>query len=380
MERKILICGGGTAGHVYPAAAIMEYIKNYYPDSRLLFIGTSGGIEDRYIAGMGIDFEAVKACGLNLEHGFFKKILHFLKFLFLLAQGFIKSIKVIVRFKPDIILGMGGYVCGPVLMAAILLRKDYAIHEQNYIPGRLNNFFSRFAEYIFTSFEETEKFFNLKKSKIIFTGDPVREVIRNLKAKKPDYKKWGLSEERFSIVAFGGSLGAEKINNTAIELCNYFKENKEIQVLLICGTRFYNKLKGKMSYTAEDVKKDGLIFRVFPYIDKMDEIYRIADIIISRAGANTIAELIVSNIPAILIPYPLAVNNHQYYNANFLADSGKAFLILDEDLNANILTDKITELMKDDRKKYKEMKEIEIRVKKTDGAKIISRILAGAEN
>jgi len=163
-------------------------------------------------------------------------------------------------------------------------------------------------------------------------------------------------------------------------LCNYFRENKEIQVLLICGSRFYNKLKSKMSYTTGDVKKDGLIFRVFPYIDEMDEIYRIADIVISRAGANTVAELIVSNIPAILIPYPGAVNNHQYYNANFLADSGKAFLILDEDLNANILTDKITELIKDNRKKHKEMKEMEIRVKKTDSAKIISRILAGDEN
>jgi len=306
--------------------------------------------------------------------------LHLLKFLFLLVQGFIKSVKIIIRFKPDIILGMGGYVCGPVLMAAILLKRDYAIHEQNYIPGRLNNFFSRFAKYIFTSFEETEKFFNLKKGKIIFTGDPVREVIRNLRAKKPDYKKFGLSEGRFSVVAFGGSLGAEKINNTVIELCNYFRKNKEIQVLLICGTRFYNKLKSKMSYTTEDVKKDGLIFRVFPYIDEMDEIYRIADIVISRAGANTVAELIVSNIPAILIPYPGAVSNHQYYNANFLADSGKAFLILDKDLNANILADKITGLMKDNRKKYKEMKEMEIRVKKTNGAKIISRVLAGAEN
>ncbi len=380
MERKILICGGGTAGHVYPAVAIMEYIKNYYPDSRLLFVGTSRGIEGRYITGMGIDFEAVKACGLNLKYGFLKKILHLLKFLFLLVQGFIKSVKIIIRFKPDIILGMGGYVCGPVLMAAILLKRDYAVHEQNYIPGRLNNFFSRFAKYIFTSFEETEKFFNLKKGKIIFTGDPVREVIRNLRAKKPDYKKFGLSEGRFSVVAFGGSLGAEKINNTVIELCNYFRKNKEIQVLLICGTRFYNKLKSKMSYTTGDVKKDGLIFRVFPYIDEMDEIYRIADIVISRAGANTVAELIVSNIPAILIPYPGAVNNHQYYNANFLADPGKAFLILDKDLNANILTDKITGLMKDNRKKYKEMKEMEIRVKKTNGAKIISRVLAGAEN
>ena len=378
MSKKVLICGGGTAGHIYPAESIMEYIKNYYPDCRLLFVGTKEGMENKCIANLGVDFEAVKACGLSTGYNLYKKILNYIRFLFLLSLGFIKSFKIIKRFKPDIILGMGGYVCGPVLLAAILLRKEYALHEQNYIPGRLNGFFSKFAKYVFTSFKETEKFFNLKNGKIIFTGNPVRRAIKNIKTKGPDYKKWGLSKGRFSIIAFGGSLGAGKINDTVVSLGNYFKDNGKIQILLICGMRFYNKLKYKMNYFNRDEDNNGenkLIFRIFPYIDQMDEIYRIADIIICRAGANTIAELIVTNIPAILIPYPEAVNNHQFYNASFLAGSGKAVLILDKNLDVGILIDKIEELIKDNRKKYRQMKEKEIEVQKINSAKTISDLL-----
>ena len=156
------------------------------------------------------------------------------------------------------------------------------------------------------------------------------------------------------------------------------KDNGNIQILLICGMRFYSKLKYKMNYIDRDKnnnREDKLIFRIFPYIDQMDDIYRIANIIICRAGANTIAELIVSNIPAILIPYPKAVGNHQFYNASFLAGSGKAMLILDKDLNVDILIEKIEELMKDNRKKYREMKEKEIEVQKIDSAKVISCLL-----
>ena len=377
MSKRILICGGGTAGHVYPAVAIIENIKSYCPNCKLLFAGTKSGMENEYITGLGVNFEEIKACGLSINYNLFKKVLNYLRFLFLLILGFIKSLKIIKRFKPDIILGMGGYVCGPVLLAAALLRKEYAIHEQNYIPGRLNSFFSKFAKYIFISFKETEKFFSSKNGKIIFTGNPVRKIIKDMKAKSPDYRKWGLEEKRFSIVAFGGSLGAEKINNTILRLGSYFKNNADIQILLICGARFYSELKHKMDYinNENDEHKDKLILKIFPYIDQMDDIYRIADIIISRAGANTIAELVVSNIPAILIPYPKAVANHQFYNASFLASSGKAMLILDKDLSANILVEKIKELMDDGKKKYKEMKEKEIEVQEIDSAKYISRLL-----
>ena len=170
------------------------------------------------------------------------------------------------------------------------------------------------------------------------------------------------------MVAFGGSLGAEKINNTVIGLYDYFKNNDKVQILLICGSRFYGQLVKKNFIKS----KDKLIFKVFPYINEMQEIYRVSDLIISRAGANTISEVIQCNIPVILIPYPEAVANHQFYNADFLARKGKAILVEDRDLDVEKIVKIIELLIKDDWKKYKDMKNIEIRGAGINSAKIIT--------
>ena len=215
----IIICGGGTAGHIYPAVAIIENIRQNYPDYRLLFVGTKRGMENKFIPELGVDFNRIKT---------------YLKFLFSLNLGFLKSLAIIIKFKPDIVLGMGGYVCAPVLLAAIFLRKKIALHEQNYIPGRLNMFFSRFSKYFFISFTETKKLLNINSSRVIFSGNPVREIIKKVKYEECEYAKWNLEKGRFTIIAFGGSLGAEKINNTIIDLYKYFRDSREIQILLIC--------------------------------------------------------------------------------------------------------------------------------------------------
>jgi UDP-N-acetylglucosamine--N-acetylmuramyl-(pentapeptide) pyrophosphoryl-undecaprenol N-acetylglucosamine transferase len=198
----------------------------------------------------------------------------------------------------------------------------------------------------------------------------LRKAVGQLKNIKPEFKKWGLEKGRFTIIAVGGSLGAEKINNTVINLYNYFKDNNKIQILLICGSRFYNQLmKGEKNIIES---KGKFILKIFPYISEMQEIYRISDVIISRAGANTISEIIECNIPSILIPYPYAVANHQFYNADFLARKGKAILVEDKDLNEEKIIKIIELLIKDDRKRYKEMKNIEIRNAKINSAEIIT--------
>lgn len=376
MGKKILICGGGTAGHIYPAVSIIEHIKKKYPDCRLLFVGTKKGMESKFIPDLGIGFKVIKASGLSISGNPFRKILNYLKFLLFLIPSFLKSIGIIINFKPDIILGMGGYVCGPVILAGILLRKRFALHEQNYIPGRLNSFFSPFAEYVFTSFKETGKFFKAGNKKIIFTGNPVREKIKKLYDREPNYSRWGFEEQRFTIVAFGGSLGAEKINNIVINLYDYFRNNEKMQILLICGRRFYDKLINKISYNVRS--SDKLIFKIFPYVNEMEEIYRIADIIISRAGANTVAEIAATNVPAILVPYPQAIGDHQFYNAAFLERNKKAIVILDSELTENIMIKKIEELLKNNRKKHREMKKKEINFQKNDSAKIITDLLIGS--
>ncbi len=375
MNMGIIICGGGTAGHIYPAVAIIENIRQNYPDYRLLFVGTKRGMENKFILDIGVDFTTVKSSGLNINRAWFNRIKTYLKFLFSLNLGFLKSLAIIIRFKPDIILGMGGYVCAPVLLAAIFLRKKIALHEQNYIPGRLNMFFSRFSKYFFISFNETKKLLNIDSSRVIFSGNPVREIIRKVKYEECEYAKWNLEKGRFTIIAFGGSLGAEKINNTIIDLYKYFKDSREIQILLICGVRYYDELNKMLKNITRN--EDNIIFKIYPYINEMNKIYRIADLVISRAGANTVAELIISNIPAILIPYPKAVDNHQYYNAKFLADSGKAILILDKDLNKNILAQNIEGFLGDGRKEFAEIKKIKIRNCRTDSAEIITSKLVG---
>ena len=370
MRKKILICGGGTGGHLYPASAIIEYIKDNYPSCELFFVGTDKGLGGELIPGFNINYKNIKSRGLILSGNIFGKILNIIKFFYWFTLGFFQSFKIVLKFKPDIILGMGGFACAPVLAAGIFNGRKIALHEQNYIPGRLNNLFSRFAKYIFISFNDTAKYFKVKKSRVIFTGNPLRKAIRQSINIKPEFKKWGLEKGRFTIVAFGGSLGAEKINNTVINLYDYFKDNDKIQILLICGSRFYGQLvKNKKNFIKS---KDKLILKVFPYINEMQEIYRISNLIISRAGANTVSEIIECNIPSILIPYPDAVANHQFYNADFLARRGKAMLIEDRDLDSGKMIEVIELLIKDNRKKYKDMKNMEIRGAGINSAQIIT--------
>ncbi len=374
MNKKIMVCGGGTAGHVYPAMALIEEIKSTQPEVTLLYIGTKKGMENKFIPMMDVRFETIKAAGLTGTDNIFKKVKVYTLFLLNLAGGFFSAAKKILRFKPDLILGMGGYVCGPVLLAAVLLRHKFMLHEQNYIPGRLNKFFSRFAQKTFISFEQTINYLPVGNSRVLFSGNPVREPVREFKSIPKDYKRWGLEEGRFTLVSFGGSLGAGKLNDIIIDLCSYFKKNSDLQILLITGKRFYKQfehIKGKI--VRDD---DNIILKVIPYTQQMEQIYRIADLIISRAGANTIAELAMTDVPAILIPYPYAIANHQYYNAKYLADNGRAILIQDKDLSSDLLIDNIKGLM--DKENYNNLLNRKTRMNKIESEKLITRHLIGS--
>lgn len=318
----------------------------------------------------------IKAAGLIQKGSLFKKIINYFKFIFNLISGFLKSIKILIFFKPDIILGMGGYVCAPVLLSAIFLRKKFALHEQNYIPGRLNKFFSKFCTYFFLSFKETANYLKIPESKIIYSGNPVRKIIREAFSKMKNYKKYGLDDGKFTVTAFGGSLGANKINNTFISLYEIFKDREDMQFLLISGSRFYENLK-KENEKINNLKSS---LKIFPYVNEMDEIYNITDLIISRSGANTVAEIAYCNIPAILIPYPFAINNHQYFNATFLEKNGKAIIINDNDLNSSKLAEIIFNLERENKKFYNELKYKKINDNFVNGHKIITKYLVGERN
>lgn len=353
MNKKIMICGGGTAGHIYPAISIIEQLLSEYGRPDIFYIGTEKGMESRLIPPLEVNFFAIRSSGLLQKTGLFKKIKSYFIFVINTIIGVASSLKIIQKVKPDFILGMGGYVCGPVLLAAVFLRKKIYIHEQNYYPGRLNIFFSRYAEKIFISFRETKDFFKKADKKIIFTGNPVRKVIRDCIYSKKNYLKYELDSSAFTITAFGGSLGADKINKSFLSLWRFFKNDLRFQFILISGQRFYNDL---INNASQNELKHAVNLKIIAYENNMQDIYNISDLVISRSGANTIAELAVCNIPAILIPFPAAVNNHQYYNAKFLTDNKKAVLLKDSDTNEFSLKKILDELTNDDFKLYNKLK------------------------
>jgi len=372
-KRNILITGGGTGGHLYPAIAVIEYIQKNYPAATITFIGSRKGSGEKLIPGMGIEFYAVRARGLAGSSNPFKKIINYFLFFIYLIPGLIRSANILRKKRIDIVLGMGGYICAPVMLAAIIRKIPFTLHEQNYIPGRLNKLFSGRAKYFFTSFEDTKKF--LRKGNIVFSGNPVRESIRDPGCIPPYYKKWGLVENRFTIIAFGGSLGAEKVNDAIMGLCGIFKNNNKIQILLISGTRFYDIINNEMEKSQNS--GDGIIFRVFPYIEEIGQIYRIADLVIARAGAGTVFETAAAGVPSILIPYPFAIDNHQFHNARYLAEQGKSIMIEDSMLSAELLAENINRMQADNMKIYNKMKDASPIIVLMESQQIISRRLLG---
>ncbi len=374
MNKKIIICGGGTAGHIYPAIAIIEQLSEQFKNIDISYIGTEKGMEASLIPSLGIKFVTIKSSGLVQKSGLIKKIKSYVLFIINVISGLSESLKIIKRIRPDFILGMGGYVCAPAFLASILLRKKFYIHEQNYIPGRLNLVFARYAKKIFISFKETEKYFKKKSKKIVFTGNPVRKIVREFSSNDKNYQKYNLSPGVFTVTAFGGSLGADSINKSFIGLADIMKDNKNIQFLLISGRRFYSGLVGSRNGTGTDSYKN---LGIIPYEDKMQDVYNISDLIISRSGANTVAEIAVSQIPAILIPFPAAINNHQYYNAKFLADNKKAIILKDSETNEHVLEKILKDMISDNFKLYNELKNKKGENIFLNSHKIIADVLIG---
>ena len=289
MEKtRVVFTGGGTGGHVYPNIAIYERIKEHDPDAAFLYIGTKSGAESRIVKEISqpIDFVEVKSKGLPQSIKSFKTFIA----LFYIFLGTIKSYFVLKRFKPDIIIGSGGYVAAPVLFAASLLRLKVFIHEQNAVPGRLNRFVARFASRVGVSFSSTSHYF--PEEKTVVTGYPLRKSIRfskdeNIKA------KYNIPEKNKVVFIFGGSGGARSINNAVAEIIPMLMAHKGLTVILSTGRGYSNHYKAYddtvkilNEHFSIDESDGRLIIR--EYFDNIDEIYSISDLIVCRAGAGTI--------------------------------------------------------------------------------------------
>lgn len=328
---KVVVSAGGTGGHIYPALAIINKIKQKQPNSEFLYIGTHNRMEKDIIPNYNIPYEAIEIYGFNRKNMFqnFKTLSSLLK-----ANKRCK--KILKDFKPDIVIGAGGYVTVPVIKEASKLGYKTFIHEQNSVPGKANVYLSKYADIIGVSFASTKQHF--PSNKVVITGNPCGEEAINVLT--ADKKEFNLKENRPLVLFVMGSLGASKVNEFLVKTMTLFN-NKEYDVLYVTGNKDYEEIK-KYNFPSN--------VKVVPYIEKMIRIMKKTDIIVSRAGASTLSEIIALQIPSILIPSPYVPDNHQFKNALDLVDKKAAILIEEKDLKGDILVREIDKLINDKNK------------------------------
>lgn len=341
---RIIVSGGGTGGHIYPAITIARAIKELEPQAQFLYVGTKKGLEADIVPKEGMDFAAIDVAGL-------KRSLSPVNFFRLLraARGVAEAKSIVQRFRPHLVIGTGGYVAGPVLLAASLAHIPTLIQEQNVVPGVTNKILARFVKRIAVGMEGALNRF--PKRKTVLTGNPIRNEVMTASA-RDGYQCFGFSAEKPTVLVTGGSRGARAINRAMIGVLKLAAHHDDLQYLLSTGKAEYEDTKQRLE--AAGVQLDQLRhIRVVPYLYDMPSALAMADLVISRAGATGIAELTARGVPAILIPYPYAAENHQEKNARALEKAGAARVILNKDLTAESLTALLIELMTEDTKLVK---------------------------
>lgn len=332
---RVLLAGGGTAGHINPAISIADTIRKKEPDSAFLFVGTKTGMESTLVpkAGYEIDFVEVSGFKRKLTP---KNILAVLKAV--VACG--KCRNIIKKFNPDVVIGTGGYVSGPLLYAASMMKIPTLIHEQNVFAGLTSKMLSDKVDTVCISFEASRSRFE-KAKKVILTGNPIRQELFDLTYKQAR-EKLGVDEKPL-LVAFGGSLGAARLNESMVEYIKSVPEGK-CNILFATGESGYNTVVKAL----EGVNKKGV--SVVKYIYNMNEVMQAADLLVCRAGAITISELNALGKPSVLIPSPNVTDNHQYFNAKALVDRGAAVMIEEKDLDNYTFCNTANKLLNDEAK------------------------------
>lgn len=362
---KVIFAAGGTAGHINPALAIADKMKQVFPDTEILFIGTPSGMESRLVTKAGYDFRGVEMSGF--QRGFSPRdMVSNVK----AAYRYLISAKRAVRriigeFKPELAVGTGGYVTATVLGQAAAMGVKTVTHESNSYPGMATKMLSGKADKVLLAVEDAKK--HLKNTdRCIVTGNPLRTNIP-IEEKSAALRRLGLSDG-FTVLSFGGSLGANKITEAVAELIAWEKKTGGINHIHSFGSKNKDTFYAALEQSGVSEDKSRHIFR--DYIDNMYTCMCAADLIISRAGAMTITELTEIGRPSILVPYPAAAENHQYYNAMTLVNENAAILIEDKDLTRARLVDEVSRLY-NDRGRLELMRENAAKMRKANAADII---------
>jgi UDP-N-acetylglucosamine--N-acetylmuramyl-(pentapeptide) pyrophosphoryl-undecaprenol N-acetylglucosamine transferase len=340
---KYIISGGGTGGHIYPALAIAEEIKNSDMEAEILYVGTEKGLEAELVPKAGLDFRSIRVRGLPRRIN--KDSLIALREL---IAGLKESQEIIETFRPDVVIGTGGYVCGPIVYKAAKNKIPTIIHEQNAFPGITNKILSRYVDRVATTFDEAKKYFK-HPDRVVKTGNPIRQDILN-RDKDTSYKVINIDPNKPFVLSFGGSGGQKKLNDAVLEILINKDWNNNYQLIHVTGKRLYDSFIKELK--DNDIELDKGV-RILPYLYEMPEALNIADLLISSSGAITLAETSAIGLASILIPKSYTAENHQEYNARAFEEAGASVVILEKDLAGKMLMDTINNLMKDKRKLQK---------------------------
>lgn len=330
---RVVIACGGSGGHIFPAIALAQGLKDKNKDIDLLFVGSNAVLDRRIFEKERLRYRLLSSNKLS-----YKVSLKMTAFFTKLFFDILKSFFILLKYSPDAVIGFGGYVSGPVVFTAHLLRIPKIIHEQNVIPGRANSVLSRFADKIAITFEETRKYLGRFAHKAVFTGNPIRMTLLK-DGKAGNMKNLGLDLNKFTILVIGGSQGAHNLNKAFLTALTKINRKKILllQVIHITGITDYG-------WTSQAYKEMGLEHKVFSFIDNIEEAYSVSDLVVTRSGASAIFEVAYFGKPMILIPYPFAMS-HQTENARVFSKNGAAIQIDEKEMSADLIKEKIESLL-----------------------------------
>ena len=330
---KVLIAGGGTGGHVYPGIAVAEEIARTRKNAEVVFVGTRRGIEAQAVPEAGFRILFTWSRGLP-RRAWWRWPVAVISNL----VGFLQALWIVMAEKPDVVLGTGGYVSGPVTLAAGLLRRPIVLQEQNSIPGLANRWLAQIADEVHLSFVEARTYFR-RRDHLKVTGNPIRAYILG-GDRDSALKEFGLTPDRPTVFVFGGSRGAHRINEAGLEAMRRLKGRVNVQFILQTGREDFEWARGR-------VEQEELPAKVLPYLRRIHQAYAAADLVVCRSGAMTLAEIAACGTPSILVPYPHAAHDHQVVNAANLVDRGAAAMIPDRELTGERLAQEIAHWLSD---------------------------------
>ncbi|MCQ4923850.1 undecaprenyldiphospho-muramoylpentapeptide beta-N-acetylglucosaminyltransferase [Tissierella carlieri] len=334
---KYLITGGGTGGHIYPALAIAKEIKRKDKKAEILYVGTEKGLESELVPKEGFQFRTIRVKGMPRKIN--KESLVAIKEL---IHGINDAKKIIKDFRPNVVIGTGGYVCGPVVYMAKKKKIPALIHEQNAFPGITNKILSRYVDKVAVTFDEAKKYFKYP-DRVLNTGNPIRKEILEIN-KEEAYKVLDIDKNIPFVLSFGGSGGQKTLNDAMYYFIKESMGKGDIQIIHVTGKRFYDEFIDRLKKDNINLNKN---IRVFPYLYQIPEAINIATLVVTSSGAITLAEISAVGVPSILIPKSYTAENHQEFNARAFENKGASILVLEKDIKENTLNDIIYSVIQD---------------------------------